>query len=104
MNRGTELLLKGERYEKIGKILLYVFLGGIGLLILVMIGIALSGAPEYIPLYLALGVYSSSYEFVRFLVILAYLAVVVGSFWVPFFFMGPVYQGLGKIVDNTEKK
>ena len=84
--------------------MLYVLLGGVGLLILVMIGIALSGAPEYIPLYLAPGVPYSSYEFVRVLVILAYLAVLGGSFRMPFFFRGPVYQGLGKIADNTEKE
>ena len=103
MDHGARVLKKGLTFEKVGKILIFCLLGGIGLLILItLITLAMGGDVDDIMRSLFFGQYGM-YWFVNFFDAIAYLAILVGCFGIPLYFFGLVYVGLGQIAENTRK-
>ncbi len=96
MKNISELLLrKGTSFYKFGRIAIKFFLTiGAGLLAFIMMF-----ADGYQLAYLAISGY---YEFVNFLMVLAYLGIFVGMIGMFLYFLGLHYLGLGQISKNTE--
>ena len=96
MKNISELLLRrGTSFYKFGRIAIKFFLTiGAGLLAFIMMF-----ADGYQLAYLAISGY---YEFVNFLMVLAYLGILVGMIGMFLYFWGLHYLGLGQISKNTE--
>ena len=102
MTNVSELLLeKGNSFYKKGKMLIKIFLISLALFALILL-IALMDWGSCYGLTLVLTF--TSYPFVNFLTVVAYLGILIGLVGIPFYFLGLHYMGLGQIGKNTEKK
>ena len=102
MTNVSELLLdKGNSFYKKGKMLIKIFRISLALFALILL-IALMGWGGYGLIRVL--TFITSYPFVNFLTVVAYLGILIGLVGIPFYFLGLHYMGLGQIGKNTEKK
>lgn len=101
MKSVSELLLnKGNSLYSKGKMLIKIFLISLALFALILL-IALMGWGGSGLIWVLT---FTSYPFVNFLTVVAYLGILIGLVGIPFYFLGLHYMGLGQIGKNTEKK
>ncbi len=92
---------KGTAFYYWGKFAIKGFLpAGFGLIALIQI-ISLLGWGYFTPEYFIL---EGTYGFVIFLMVLAYLAILIGLTGINFYFLGLHYMGLAQIAKNAESK
>lgn len=102
MTNVSELLLeKGNSFYKKGKMLIKIFLISLALFALILLIALMDWGSRY---GLILVLTFTSYPFVNFLTVVAYLGILIGLVGIPFYFLGLHYMGLGQIGKNTEKK
>ena len=100
MNNVSELVLKkGEKFYKVGRILVKVLGISAAIFVLILLIAILGWGMRIIPYVLGVNV---DYDFVNMLIGLSYLGILVGLIGVPFYFLGLHYMGLGQIAKNTD--
>lgn len=93
------VLNKGKSFYSKGKFMMkWLLLGGLALMVLIML-ISQIGWGYWGQDYLII---SGTYGFVNFLMVIAYLGILIGLIGIPFYFIGLHYMGLGQIAKNTD--
>lgn len=102
MQNISELLLaRGTKFYNFGRMAIkYFLLGGIALAAVILL-ISQIGWGYWGLDYLVLG---GSFGVVNFLMVIAYIGILVGLIGLTLYFAGLHYMGLGQIAKNTETK
>lgn len=100
MKSVSELLLnKGNSLYSEGKMLIKIFLISLAVFALILLITLMGWGADSILLSLTV---TTGYGFVNFLIVVAYLGILVGAVGFPLYFYGLHYMGLGQIAKNTE--
>lgn len=100
MTNVSELLLqKGNSFYEKGKTLIKIFLISLAVFALILLITLIGWGASSILLSLTV---TTIYGFVNFLIVVAYLGILIGLIGIPFYFLGLHYMGLGQIAKNTD--